>query len=178
MNKELNNIIFLKDLFEINVSDIISSKGSIVGLDVGDKTVGVSISDRRIKIASSIAVIMRKNVDVDCAKLFTCIKPYDPKAIIFGWPLQMDGQPSKQCAKNLEFIKHFRKFLRVSENNQMQDIFFSKWDERFSTKVIDNIMIEADLSRKRRKEVIDKTAAVYILQGAIDFLNRNARGTI
>lgn len=178
MNKELNNIFFLKELSEINVFDIVSSKGSIVGLDVGDKTVGVSISDRRIKIASSISVIMRKNIDVDCAKLLTCIKPYNPKAVIFGWPLQMDGKPSKQCAKNLEFIEHFREFLRVSENSQMQDIVFSKWDERFSTKVIDNIMIEADLSRKRRKEVIDQTAAVYILQGAIDFLNRNAIGTI
>ena len=178
MNKELNSIIFLKELSEINVSEIISGKGTIVGLDVGDKTVGVSVSDRRIKIASSISVIMRKNIDIDCAKLLACITPYNPKMIIFGWPLQMDGKPSKQCEKNLEFIKCFREFLQASEDNRMRNIVFSKWDERFSTKVVDSIMIKADLSRKRRKEVIDKTAAVYILQGAIDFLNRNARGTV
>ena len=178
MNKELNSIIFLKELSEINVSEIISGKGTIVGLDVGDKTVGVSVSDRRIKIASSVSVIMRKNIDIDCAKLLACITPYNPKMIIFGWPLQMDGTPSKQCEKNLEFIERFRKILHASENNQMQNIVFSKWDERFSTKVVDSIMIEADLSRKRRKEVIDKTAAVYILQGAIDFLNKNVRGTV
>lgn len=178
MNKELNNVFFLKELSEIDVSEIISGKGTIVGLDVGDKTVGVSVSDRRIKIASSVSVIMRKNIDIDCAKLLACITPYNPKMIIFGWPLQMDGKPSKQCEKNLEFIEHFRKILHASENNQMQNIIFSKWDERFSTKVVDSIMIEADLSRKRRKEVIDKTAAVYILQGAIDFLNRHARGTV
>lgn len=178
MNKELNSIIFLKKLSEIDVSEIISEKGTVVGLDVGDKTVGVSVSDRRIKVASSVSVIMRKNIGIDCAKLMACITPYNPKMIIFGWPLQMDGKPGEQCEKNLKFIKHFWEFLRASEDNQMQNIVFSKWDERFSTKVVDSIMIKADLSRKRRKEVVDKTAAVYILQGAIDFLNRNARGTI
>lgn len=178
MNKELNNIFFLKKLSEIKTLDIISAKGTIIGLDVGDKTIGISVSDRRIKIASSVLVIMRKNIDSDCTKLLDCIVQYNPKLIIFGWPLRMNGFPSEQCKKNLKFIECFRKFLYVSKCKEVQNIDFAKWDERFSTKVVNNIMIEADLSRKRRKEAIDKTAAVYILQGAIDFLNRNTRDTI
>lgn len=171
MNKTLMNAGFLKELSEIDVSDVINAKGTIIGLDVGDKTIGVSVSDQRIKIASAVTVILRKKPDVDCAKLCESIIPYNPKVIVFGWPLHMDGTPSRQCKKNLEFVEHLHAYI----NHFRNDVEFSKWDERFSTKVVDNIMIEADLSRKRRKEVIDKTAAVYILQGALDFLNKNLK---
>lgn len=172
MNKELINVVFFKNLSDIDVSNIILRKEIVIGLDIGDKTIGISVSDKRVKVATPIAFIRRKNIDSDCKKLLDCIKSYNPKLIIFGWPLQMDGTPSEQCEKNLEFIKYFHNILNTSNDEKLQNIMFSKWDERFSTKVVDKIMIAADLSRKRRKEVIDKTAAAYILQGAIDFLNR------
>ncbi|MBQ7673392.1 MAG: Holliday junction resolvase RuvX [Alphaproteobacteria bacterium] len=198
MNKKLMNISFFKELSEIDISEIIDEKKTIIGLDIGDKTIGVSVSDRRIKIASAVTVILRKKINIDCAKLYESIIPYNPKIIIFGWPLHMDGTPSKQCEKNLEFIDKFGDYINSNyisnvnyinnikninnntnndnhnhdERNHLKNAIFAKWDERFSTKVVDEIMIEADLSRKRRKQVIDKTAAAYILQGALDFLNR------
>lgn len=167
------NITLLKNLYEIDLNDIIKNKNTIIGLDIGDKTIGVSVSDRRIKIASSVLLISRTKINNDCAKLYENIVMYNPKIIIFGWPLQMNGVPSKQCEKNFEFIKAFHSYITTTSTLPQKNWEFAKWDERFSTKVVDNIMIEADLSRKRRKEIIDKTAAVYILQGALDFLNRN-----
>jgi putative Holliday junction resolvase len=139
-----------------------------MGLDVGDKTVGIAISDRRIKIASIHSLLLRSGTNLDYEYLLKHIKQLKIGAIIFGWPLQMNGLPGEQCKKILQFIVDLSEQL---EANSIQ-IDFAKWDERFSTKVVDNIMLEANLSRKRRKQVIDKTAATYILQGAIDFLNR------
>jgi len=156
---------FIKDLSDIDVKKIINRESVIIGLDVGDKTIGVAVSDRRIKIASALTAINRNNTNHDYDCLINTIKPYNPGLIIFGWPLQMNGLPSSQCEKILKFMKKLSEHIEID---------FAKWDERFSTKIIDNIMIEADLSRKRRKQVIDKTAAVYILQGAIDFLNRRS----
>lgn len=166
---------FLKDLKNIEITEVIQQKKGIIGLDIGDKTVGVAVADRRCKIATSLGLINRnlRHPQKDCEALQKMIAPYNPGLLIFGWPLQMDGNPSQQCEKNLEFVKDFIAFLEEQNPAYSQTLLLSKWDERFSTKAVSNIMIEADLSRKRRKEVIDKTAAVYILQGAIDFLNRN-----
>lgn len=166
---------FLENLKNVEISDIILEKKSIVGLDIGDKTVGVAVTDRRCKIATSLGLVVRKprSFKKDYEKLYKMIAHYSPGLIVFGWPLQMDGNLSQQCGKNLAFVEDFRAFLLEQNAEFIQNLIFSKWDERFSTKVVSNIMIEADLSRKRRKEVIDKTAAVYILQGAVDFMNRD-----
>lgn len=172
MNKELTTKFFLKELSDIDIEDFFEANEVIIGLDIGDKTVGVAVSDRRKKIASFVTVILRKQNGSDCAKLFESIRTKKPKLILFGWPLQMNGQQSAQCEKNLKFVEEFYDFLQINYADFLSNLYFSKWDERFSTKAVTNIMIEADLSRKRRKEVIDKTAAVYILQGALDFLNR------
>ncbi len=157
-------VFFIKNLTDINVANLAKNGFVIVGLDIGDKTIGIAISDRRIKIASGLSVMNRKNTRSDYEHLVSSINSYNPGLVVFGWPIQMNGIPSTQCEKVLKFVQELSEYIEID---------FVKWDERFSTKVIDNIMIEADLSRRRRKQVIDKTAAVYILQGAIDFLNRS-----
>lgn len=157
-------VFFIKDLADVDMDNLVKNGSVIVGLDIGDKTIGMAVSDRRIKIASGLSVIKRKNTKSDYEHLVSGIKPYNPGLVVFGWPVQMNGIPSTQCEKVLEFVQELSEYIEID---------FAKWDERFSTKIIDNIMIEADLSRKRRKQVIDKTAAVYILQGAIDFFNRS-----
>lgn len=167
---------FLKELKEISISDVIKRKECIVGLDIGDKTIGVATSDRRNRIATSLGLINRnsKNPIKDCEILIKMIVAYNPGLVIFGWPLQMDGKASQQCEKNLGFIIDFKAFLAEYHSGLSESLVFSKWDERLSTRAVTGIMIEADLSRRRRKEVVDKTAAVYILQGALDFMNKNA----
>lgn len=168
-------MIFLEELKNIKISSIMQRREYIIGLDIGDKTIGVAVADRRGKIATSLGLVSRssKNPLKDCESLLKMISQHKPGLVVFGWPLQMDGKPSEQCTKNLKFVEDFQAFLAEQHPEVLQNLLFSKWDERFSTKAVNNIMIGADLSRKRRKEVIDKTAAVYILQGALDFMNRN-----
>lgn len=136
----------------------------IIGLDIGDKTVGISVSDRRIKIASGVTTILRNGSTQDFLKLKESISKYNVGHIIFGWPVQMNGQPGPQCKKILEFVEELKTYF--------PNTLFSYWDERFSTCAVTSILLKADLSRKKRKKVIDKSASIYILQGALDFLNR------
>jgi putative Holliday junction resolvase len=160
---------FITDISEIKIKELTDSELVIMGLDIGDKTIGIAISDRRIKIAGGITVIRRKGICNDCRLLAENIKLHKIGTIVFGWPLQMNGLPGKQCEKILNFMqKLFEYIVNVNIN-----IKFVRWDERFSTKVVDNSMISADLSRKKRKKIIDQSAAAYILQGAVDFLNRD-----
>ncbi|MDR2681828.1 MAG: Holliday junction resolvase RuvX [Holosporaceae bacterium] len=152
--------IFLEN---IAIDELSREESVLIGLDVGDKTVGIAISDRRNKIASSVATIARKGNDSDFRELLKHLCSYKVGLIVCGWPVQMNGMVSKQCEKVQDFIEKLSTYTEAS---------FAKWDERFSTSVVDKIMIAADLSRKKRKQLIDKTAAAYILQGALDFLNR------
>ncbi|MDR3179441.1 MAG: Holliday junction resolvase RuvX [Holosporaceae bacterium] len=146
----------------IKINELNRRESVFMGLDVGSKTIGMAVSDRRNKIASSVGTIARKGNNGDFFGILRHLKSYNVGLIICGWPLQMDGLACKQCEKVENFIEKLSKHT---------DVGIARWDERFSTSVVDKIMIEADLSRKRRKQLVDKTAAVYILQGALDFLN-------
>ena len=135
--------------------------GRLAGLDYGTKTIGVSISDTMQTISSGLETIKRTKFKNDAARLLEIIEEYEIKAIIIGLPLNMDGtegprvQSTKAFARNLASI------------TSLPLIF---WDERMSTQAAERTLLEADSSRKRRKEVIDKMAATYILQGALDRL--------
>ncbi len=155
---------FISELKNININQLLSEDSVILGLDIGDKTVGISVSDKRIRIASGVTTISRINTTRDFEKIKEAVKQYNIGCIIFGWPVQMNGQPGPQCEKTLKFVEELREYFN--------DTLFSYWDERLSTSAVTNILIKADVSRKKRKKVVDKNAAVYILQGAIDFLNR------
>lgn len=155
---------FICELENINLKKLLADNSVIIGLDIGDKTVGIAVSDRRIKIASGITTIFRNGSLQDFIKLKNTVDRYNVGCIIFGWPVQMNGNPGSQCEKILKFVEELKDFF--------PDIPFSYWDERLSTCAVTNVLLKADISRKKRKKVIDKSASTYILQGAIDFLNR------
>jgi putative Holliday junction resolvase len=155
---------FLKNLENFDANALILANSVVVGLDVGDKTVGIAVSDKRIRIATGVGVIVRSGAtEKDFPSLAKHLELYKVGLIIFGWPIQMNGLPGEQCRKTLDFIKDLSIFFPVN---------YARWDERFSTKIVDKMMIQAGLSRKKRGKLTDKTAAAYILQGALDFLNR------
>ena len=155
---------FLKDVHELNLDELVSAGVVLAGLDIGDKIVGISVTDRRIKIASAIGTLVKKFKKSDFEYIVNLLKPYNVGYIIFGWPLQMDGSIGAQCERNLKFAQELYEYIQVP---------FIKWDERFSTKVIDRIRINSNVSRLKRKKMIDKVASAYILQGVVDLLNKN-----
>ena len=155
---------FICELKNIDISKLIAENSVIVGLDIGDKTVGIAVSDRRIKIASGIVTVQRNGSVRDFNKVKESVNRYNVGAIVFGWPVQMNGQVGPQCEKILEFVEELKDYF--------PNVPFSYWDERLSTCAVTNVLLQADLSRKKRKKIVDKSASIYILQGAIDFLNR------
>ena len=155
---------FICELKNLDIEKLLAENSVIVGLDIGDKTIGIAVSDRRIKIASGITTVARNGSTKDFTKVKESVSRYKVGAIIFGWPVQMNGQPGPQCEKILKFVEELKNFF--------PDVPFSYWDERLSTCAVTQVLLKADLSRKKRKKVVDKGASIYILQGALDFLNR------
>ncbi len=156
-----------------NIDKIIQcyQKDRILCLDVGDKTIGISVSDMTWLIANPVTVIKRTSIKRDIDELKKIVDYYKPCLIIYGWPLETNGRTGKQCEKVSIFIEAIKDLF---------SILLVKWDERFSTKIANSVLIEADLSRSKRSKIIDKMASTYILQGALDFLNsqRNLKNTI
>lgn len=143
-----------------------SYKGRLIGLDVGSKTIGVSVSDVSQMIASGVTVINRTSLKRDLEAFQKVVSDFSPCAVVFGWPVQTNGEVGEQCKKVQNFI------------DEIKNIFngpLIPWDERFSSKITDSVLIEADVSRKKRDKVIDKVAAIYILQGALDFIANRRR---
>ena len=136
----------------------------IMGLDVGDKTIGVALSDPLGWTAQGLKTVRRTGIKKDLQKLGEIIKEYDVKKIVVGLPKNMNGTIGPQCQKVLEFNERLGK--------RFGDIKIIQWDERLTTVAAERILIEADVGRKKRKEVIDKIAAVHILQGYLDRIGK------
>ena len=136
----------------------------IMGLDLGSKTIGVAISDELGLTAQGLKTILRKSREEDLKEIHRLIEQYEIVEIVVGLPKNMDGTLGMQAEKVFQWIK-------VLEENT--NIPVSTWDERLSTVGASKILLEADLSRKKRKEVIDKVAAVLILQG---YLSQSRKG--
>ena len=132
---------------------------ALVGLDLGDKTIGVAISDLRRMIATPSEVIRRVKFTEDAARLLQIMTLREIKGIILGLPLNMDGTEGPRVQSTRAFARNLEKLTPLP---------ISFWDERLSTVAADRALLEADASRKRRREVIDQVAAGYILQGALD----------
>lgn len=139
----------------------------ILGLDVGDKTIGVAISDPLLISANGITTIERIGIRKDAGKVIDYIKEYDCQKVVIGLPLKLDGTESPQTLKVIEFANMLANKLR---SIAMQNVEIDFADERYTTVMAEKVLIEADLSRKRRKEVIDKQAAVLILQSYLNSL--------
>lgn len=135
----------------------------LIGLDVGDKTIGVAVSDLLMITAQGVTTIRRKNLKADLAELKKIIDEYDVKKIIVGLPKMMDGSIGIQGDKVLAFTKKMKSVIDLPVDFQ---------DERLTTALSEKILISADVKRNKRKQVIDKLAAVEILSTYIDRMKR------
>ncbi|KAF0118717.1 MAG: RNAse H-fold protein YqgF [bacterium] len=131
----------------------------IIGLDVGSKTIGVAVSDEMVWTAQGVTTIIRKSMDSDLEELRKLMDQYNPLEIVVGLPKNMDGTIGKQAEGVLALVETMKKSLNIP---------IITWDERLSTVAANRTLLEADLSRKKRKKVINKMAAVFILQGYLD----------
>lgn len=135
----------------------------LLGLDLGTKTIGLALSDNRLTIASPLETIRRAKFAADAAALVRIANEREVGGLVIGLPVSLDGTEGPRCQSVRQFARNLAPHLPL-------DVAF--WDERLSTAVVERALIEADLTRKRRAEIVDKLAAAYILQGALDFLAR------
>ena len=134
----------------------------LMGLDLGSKTIGLALSDVSLMIASPLETIKRTKFTHDAKILEALIDEHDVGGFILGLPINMDGTEGPRCQSTRQFS------INLLER---RDIPLAFWDERLSTVAIERVLIEEiDMTRKRRAKIIDKVAATYILQGALDAL--------
>jgi putative Holliday junction resolvase len=133
----------------------------LMGLDLGTKTIGVATSDRTRMIATPIETIVRKKFTADAERLLAIIAAENIGLIVLGLPVNMDGTEGPRCQSTRAFARNFARLSPVP-------VVF--WDERLSTAAVERMLIEADASRAKRDQVIDKLAAAWILQAALDSL--------
>lgn len=154
-------VIKEQELYELTKT----KRGRLLGMDVGTKTVGLALSDMGFVIASPYQTLDRKGWKYDLPFLLKLIEEQKVIACVIGLPINMDGSEGERC----DYVREFgNKVLEVTA------VPILYWDERLSTVAVQRMLIEADLSRKRRGEVVDKLAASYILQGTLDRI-RNMR---
>ena len=143
-----------------DLKKIKNNKNRLLSLDVGEKTIGLAISDVMWMIATPNETIKRKSLKSDSDVLLSFKKQHNVAAFIMGYPLHMNGTEGDSCARVMQLVQALGDELPVL-----------LWDERLSTSAVERTLIEADTSRKKRKQVIDKLAASYILQGVLDRLS-------
>jgi putative Holliday junction resolvase len=131
----------------------------LLGLDVGTKTIGLALSDTRLKIASPLDTIRRRRFRDDMAALFAMIDRHEVGGTVIGLPLALSGGDTPRT----QSVRAFARNILV-----LRDLPALLWDERLSTAAVTREMIAADMTRKRRAEIVDKVAAAYILQGCLD----------
>ena len=132
----------------------------LLGIDLGSMTIGMAVSDISLTIASPLDTLKRGKFKDDSVKLLALIKDRYVGGLVVGLPLNMNGREGSRCQATRQFAKNC---LAVFE------LPIAFWDERLSSAAVERVLIdEADMTRKRRSEVIDKIAAAYILQGALD----------
>ena len=135
----------------------------LMGLDVGTKTIGLALSDTRRVIATPLETIQRRRFREDMARLFAIIDTHEVGGLVVGLPLTLAGTDGPRT----QSVRQFGRNLVA-----LCDIPVAFWDERLSTAAVTREMIAADLTRKRRAEIVDRVAAAYILQGCLDYLAR------
>jgi putative Holliday junction resolvase len=145
---------------------LLAPNARLIGVDLGEKTIGLALSDVNRTIASPLETLPRGKFKIDAAKLLTLAAKFGVGGLVVGLPKNMDGSegPSAQSAR--AFVRNLA---------QLTDLAITFWDERLSTAAVERTLIEADASRRRRDEVVDKVAAAYILQGALDRLGYGSR---
>jgi putative Holliday junction resolvase len=135
--------------------------GAVMGLDFGEKTIGVAVSDRMRSVASPLETVRRTKFTQDAARLLGIAAAREIAGVVIGLPLNMDGTEGPRCQSTRAFARNLERLTPLP---------LAFWDERLSTVAAERALLEADTSRKRRGEVIDHVAAGVILQGALDRL--------
>ncbi|CUH63705.1 Putative Holliday junction resolvase [Thalassovita gelatinovora] len=139
----------------------------VIGLDLGDKTIGVALSDTLLSIASPVETIRRKKFGIDADRLLQIIADRQVGGIVLGLPRNMDGSEGPRCQSTRAFARNL---------SRLTELPIGYWDERLSTVAAERALIEADTSRAKRAGKIDNVAASFILQGFLDRL-RHLKGT-
>ena len=136
----------------------------LLGIDLGTETIGVAVSDTSLAIATPHETIRRTKFTRDAERLASLVKERQAGGLVYGLPVNMDGTEGPRCQSTREFAREFARRCPLP---------YAFWDERLSTAAVERMLTdEADMSRKRRAEVVDRAAAAYILQGALDALAR------
>ncbi len=160
MSKSKNLEMSIRTLHELKNETLPDS--CLMGIDLGSKTIGLAIADPAGIIASPLETIKRKKFTEDAQALIKIIDSRNVSGLVVGLPVSMDGTEGPRCQSTRQFAANFL---------ERREIGIAFWDERLSTSAVEKFLInEADMPRKRRGEVIDKMAAAYILQGALDLL--------
>jgi len=131
----------------------------ILGLDIGERRIGVAVSDETGIIARGLETIDRKNEYSAVEKISELIKKYNAEKVVYGMPYKKDGSVGEQGEKTLSFVSQF---------SDCADVEFIRWDERYSTKEATRTLIKGNVKRKKRKTLKDKLSAIIILQGYLD----------
>ena len=144
-------------------------KGRLIGLDLGAKTIGLAVSDVERRLASPLKTLARQAFQKDADALIAVFAEFYVAGIILGLPLDLEGRDGPRAQSTRAFARNLA---------TRTDLPIAYWDERFSTAAVTRSLIENDVSRARRAKVVDKLAAAYILQGALDRLASLARSQI
>jgi putative Holliday junction resolvase len=145
---------------------LLPARGALIGLDLGSKTIGVAVSDPDRRLAAPVETIIRQRFNLDAERLFALAAERRAVGFVLGLPVKMDGTEGPRAQSTRAFARNLANLTPLP---------IALWDERLSTAAVERALIAADASRAKRKAVIDKHAAAYILQGALDRLARGAR---
>ncbi|MET1025851.1 MAG: Holliday junction resolvase RuvX [Dongiaceae bacterium] len=138
----------------------------LFGLDLGEKTIGIAVSDPGLHVATPVSTIKRTKFTLDAKELIKLIQERQVGGLVIGLPLNMDGTEGPRCQSVRQFAANFL---------PLHEIPIAFWDERLSTVAVTRDMIDADLTRAKRAKAVDRAAAAFILQGALDFHQRQRR---
>jgi putative Holliday junction resolvase len=147
----------------VEIAPLLPARGALIGLDLGTKTIGVAVSDPDRRLAAGVTTIIRKAFKADAETLLAHAVERRVAGLVLGLPINMDGSEGPRAQSTRAFARNLAKLTELP---------IGLWDERLSTAAVERGLIEADMSRARRAEVIDQHAAAFILQGALDRLAR------
>ena len=143
------------------VAPRLPARGALLGLDLGTKTIGVAASDPDRKLATAVEPVARKAFQTDAARLLLLATERNAAGFVLGLPINMDGSEGPRAQSTRAFARNLAR---------LPELPIALWDERLSTAAVERELIGADVSRAKRAAVIDQHAALFILQGALDFL--------
>lgn len=162
MEENFSPVLTLEDL-----SLRLPGKARLMGLDLGTKTIGLALSDVERRLASPLETIRRTKFTADATRMIELARHHEVAAFVIGLPLNMDGSEGPRAQSTRAFVRQAAPLAKLP---------FIFWDERLSTAAVTRELIAQDASRAKRAEVVDRMAAAYILQGALDRLARLTKG--